>query len=187
VKIIAGLGNPGEKYVESRHNIGYKVIDLLAKEYRVKFFNQLNKLIKIAETRICGQVVCFIKPLTFMNVSGLPISQFIEFRNISLDQFLLVYDDIDLSIGQVKIKPSGSSGGHRGVESIIKYLENKNFPRVRIGIGHPGDPELIAKHVLSSVKDKQQIKQLEKCIIIAKEAIKLWIKDDIEKVMSKFN
>lgn len=187
MKIIAGLGNPGKRYVNTRHNVGYKVVELVAQEYGTKFFPYLNNLVEIAKINIYNQLVLIAKPLTFMNNSGLALTKLIKAKHVSLDQFLVVYDDIDIPIGGIKVKAFGGSGGHKGIDSIIQYLESKNFPRVKLGIGHPGRPELVKKYVLSEIKNKKELAMIRKSIIMAKEAIKVWIKFGIKEVMSRFN
>jgi len=187
VKVIAGLGNPGKKYAKTRHNVGYMVADLLAKEYSIEFKKQSNRLIEISEVTVYNQRIFILKPMSFMNVSGAVLSKFIKYKNVNLNNFLVIYDDIALGLGQIKIKPRGGSGGHNGVESIITSIGSKNFPRLRVGIGHPGDPELVSKYVLTPVKSKQEDIKLENSTIKAKEALDFWIKHSIDEVMNKFN
>lgn len=181
------MGNPGKAYVNSRHNIGYKVVEFLSRDYKAKFSPYFNRLVEIAKVKVYNQLVLITKPLTFMNTSGLALSKLIKSKNINLDQFLVVYDDIDLKVGRIKIKPFGGSGGHKGMKSVIQHLGSKNFPRLRVGIGHPGDPKLVTEFVLAPIKDKQEWEELKNSIIEAKKAIKYWIKYDIQKAMCKFN
>lgn len=182
-----GLGNPGEKYTHTRHNAGYQTVKLLVEEYKSEFSSNLNNLVETANIRIYNNSVTVIRPLIFMNKSGVVLPEFLKKYNIDLQNFLLVYDDVNLVPGGIKLKSSGGSGGHKGVESIIDKLENNNFPRIKIGIGHPGSPQLVSEYVLSSPKEKEELELLQVGMQKAKQAIKFWIEHGIHKTMNKYN
>lgn len=140
--IIAGLGNPGTKYKGTRHNIGFSVIDQLAKEHNI---NVDKKQFKGLTGRgvIGGQQVLLLKPLTFMNLSGESIRAAYDFYKPETDQVLVIFDDINLETGQLRIRKKGSAGGHNGVKSIIAHLGTTEFPRIRVGVGEPAKGEMI--------------------------------------------
>src|SRR5512139_2882923 len=139
--IIAGLGNPGTKYAKTRHNIGFRVIDVLAEEFRVPL--QEKDLYVIGNGTIGGEECILVKPLTFMNRSGLALKKLLKKRPLSPEDLrsglVVIHDDLDLETGKVRIRKSGSSGGHKGIESIITELATRDFIRVKIGIGREGD------------------------------------------------
>lgn len=137
MKLILGLGNPGIRYARSRHNIGFTVLKALAKRYKAVFKKDSGTNCLSAKLRIEKQDVILALPFTFMNLSGLAAQQLVNKYNFDPDHLLVVCDDLDLDFGRMKIKPHGSSGGHRGLESIINSLGNKGFNRLRIGIGRP--------------------------------------------------
>lgn len=141
MKLIAGLGNAGKKYINTRHNIGFRVIDKLAKRNNIRLKKRLFGSARQAEFKIFDEGLMLIQPLTFMNRSGGCVVHYLNRYNISLDNILIVCDDINLPLGQIRIRPQGSAGGHNGLDSIIKALKTKAFPRLRIGIKieQPGD------------------------------------------------
>ncbi|MCX6812852.1 MAG: aminoacyl-tRNA hydrolase [Candidatus Berkelbacteria bacterium] len=141
MKIIFGLGNPGEKYVGTRHNVGFDFVDLLAKHPRLNLVGEMLKFnsskkfkAEIAETQISGDKILLVKPLTFMNLSGDAVRKIVDFYGIDIADILIVSDDLDLPVGMSRIRLSGSSGGHKGLDSIITSLGEDNFTRLRIGI-----------------------------------------------------
>jgi len=133
VKLIVGLGNPGSKYAKTRHNIGFMVVDVLAKELGLKFATSKNYRSDFAKTA----AIELIKPQTFMNNSGTAVRAIIKNKNISPDNILVVLDDIDMALGKLRYRTEGSSGGHKGLQSIIEALGTDQFPRLKIGIERP--------------------------------------------------
>ena len=133
MKLIVGLGNPGEEYQNTRHNAGFMAINNYIDESNFK--KKDNYM--IAEKVINGEKILFVKPLTYMNDSGQAVRKVVDYYKISLDDILIIYDDMDFNVGTIKIKASGSSGGHKGIKSIIRCLGTENFKRVRIGISKP--------------------------------------------------
>ena len=193
--LIVGLGNPGAKYKDTRHNIGFMAIDFLAKANSIKLnkkdFNSLW-----GEGNIAGKEVIIVKPQTYMNLSGEAIQAISDYFHIEPKNILVVYDDIDLELGIVRIRPNGGSGGHRGMQSIIEHLGTNDFPRIRLGIGRPEEKESksqrvkgsenIADYVLNSF-DSGEKDILKEILNTAKDAVDAIVKDGIEKAMNKYN
>lgn len=174
IRLVVGLGNPGKEYENTRHNVGFMVIDELAKNLRLKK-PQEEALSLLYKTRLGGKEVIFAKPLTYMNNSGAAVFNLLEEYNLSPENMLIVYDDLDLPLGSMRLRLKGSSGGHKGVESIIKYIGTQNFPRLRIGIGRPKKKEDVVKYVLSPFPPDEEkvinqvIKKAVRCILRAVE------------------
>jgi PTH1 family peptidyl-tRNA hydrolase len=184
MKLIVGLGNPGFEYAMTRHNVGFMVIDRLLKQQN----NPVEKTGfkgRYSKFKISGEDVVVIKPETFMNLSGESIRAIVDFYHISIDDVLVVYDDVDLMPGSVRIRESGSSGGHNGIKSIISHLGNSAFKRIRIGVGK--DPiRPTADHVLS-VFSKEESPLIENAIEHACKAITTWMNQPFEIVMNRYN
>ena len=154
--LICGLGNPGKKYENTRHNIGFKFVDKIINQFE---FNKLkmDKFKELYSGEISNFKILIIKPLTFMNLSGPPIQEIINFYKIKLDNIFVVHDDLDLDVGKIKIKQGGGNGGHNGLSSIDDCL-GKNYNRIRIGINHPGDKNLVSNYVLNNfTKDEKDL------------------------------
>lgn len=183
IKAIVGLGNPGEVYKNTRHNVGFMVIDALNKELRCgkkkeKCFSELYE---------CSEYdVILAKPQTYMNLSGNAVLNIIKDYKLKPDQLLVVYDDLDLPLGTVKLKKSGSSGGHRGMKSIIDMIKTENFPRLRVGIGRPSNKEDVSDYVLSPFSSNEKL-IVEKVIVHCKECITNVLKYGIDKAMNFCN
>ncbi len=186
-KLLVGLGNPGRKYIDTRHNVGFKVVELFTKEYNIEFNSELKGLIEIAKINVYNKLVFVAKPLTFMNVSGDAVSKVMQQKEIDLDDLLVVYDDVDLKVGNIKVKPFGGSAGHKGIKSIIKTLKTEKFKRIRIGIGHPGKDRSVSDYVLNIPNGEEENVCLKQSIEKAKKAVEYWLQYGIEKTMSKFN
>ena len=137
-KIIVGLGNPGQKYQSTRHNIGFLVVDRLAQEANVKFSHKPAWKTDVAKIEVEGKIVWLLKPDTFMNHSGMAVEAFLKHSEIQvIEDLLIVVDDMDLEFGQIRLKTQGGSGGHNGLKSIQAHLQTQNYPRLRMGIGRP--------------------------------------------------
>ena len=163
--LIVGLGNPGKKYEHTRHNIGFMLVDALyacygVTEWRKKFQGE------IAEGKIKDQKVLFFKPQTYMNLSGHAVGELTHFYKIQPDKVLVAYDDLDLSIGSIKVRDKGSAGGHNGIKSLLQNLP-ENFIRIKIGIGHPGSREQVTGYVLSPITkaELRHYGDLNDCIV----------------------
>lgn len=186
MKLIVGLGNPGKRYADSRHNIGFSVIRALAKGYKVSFKRDSGTFSLSARTKIDHQSVILAIPFTFMNLSGVAVDALLKKYKIGLDDFLIVYDDLDLEFSRLKIQKSGSSAGHRGLKSIIYSLGTQQFCRLRIGIGRPADDRDAAEYVLSSFtkKEKERVKEVSEK---AFQCCQAWATKGITKAMDIFN
>ena len=138
--LIVGLGNPGDKYAKTRHNMGFLTLDLLAEKLHVKIDRIKFKAV-VAQTEFGGARCLLMKPQTFMNLSGEAVREAAQFYKIPADHVLVIYDDVSLPVGKLRVRPSGSAGGHNGIKNIIAHLGTDAFPRVKIGTGQPADPE----------------------------------------------
>ncbi len=185
MKLIVGLGNPGSKYKNHRHNLGFMVISRLAYKYQIpltkKKFNAIY-----SKAFINGKTVILAQPLTFMNLSGEPIYNLVRFYKIPVDDIIVVVDDINLDFGSIRIRKKGSDGGHNGIKSIIEQLKTKEFSRVRLGVGLPVNACDVKDYVLShfSLKEKESLSSF---IDRGAEAIVSIIAESIEYGMNKFN
>ena len=184
--LVVGLGNPGQKYENTRHNMGFLTVDLLAEKAGVK----LNKVkFKAAYNMVnFGGAKCLVmKPQTFMNLSGEAVREAAQFYKIPADHVLVIYDDVSLPVGKLRVRPNGSAGGHNGIKNIIAHLGTQEFPRVKIGVGAPdGADKDMADHVLatpSQADRKILVESFEKAI----QAAEVIIKNGCQKAMSQFN
>ena len=183
--LIIGLGNPEEEYSKTRHNMGFNTINKLAQKYNIKITK--TKYEGLYETgEIEGQKVILIKPQTYMNLSGNCVKQFVDFYKIEKENILVIYDDMDIEPGTIKIRKKGSAGGHNGMKSIIQMLGTEEFPRIRIGIGRPEHNGDEINYVIGAIP-KEEIPKLEEGTEKAKEAIIEILKNGIDKAMNKFN
>jgi PTH1 family peptidyl-tRNA hydrolase len=182
--MIVGLGNPGKKYERTRHNVGFMVIDALARALpgngHVRRFDA-----ELFERTIDGGRLILLKPQTYMNASGNAVAAAVRWYRVPLDHLLVVYDDLDLPFGQLRLRPSGSSGGHNGMKSIIDRLGRDEFPRLRIGIGR-GQTSGAIGYVLSRFNTTEE-RQLRDVIDRAASAALTWQRDGIDVAMNEFN
>jgi len=186
--LVVGLGNPGKEYESTRHNIGFRVIDRLSKDLNIAVSKgQCNAL--IGQGAIDGHKIILAKPQTFMNLSGQSVSDLLSWYKIEASHLVLIYDDLDLDIGQLRIRPKGNSGGHKGVGSVIDRLGTNEFARVRIGIGKPDqiiEGEIGSDYVLSKIPKSEQ-EAIDRSILSAAEAVPLIITEGLEAAMNKYN
>jgi len=185
---VVGLGNPGLKYEFTRHNIGFRIVDSLAQEIEVEFKKVKSYYSLISRGMINNHKVILIKPQTFMNLSGRAVSKVVSYYKMPLQDLLIVYDDLNLELGQVRIRKKGSAGGHMGMESIMQYLNSEDVPRLRIGIGNPSvnfNFDCVS-YVLSNFNGDEKDK-IKKVIQLSAEATKIIIEDGFEKAMRKYN
>lgn len=185
MKLIVGLGNPEKDYSKTRHNMGFNVLNLLAKEYdidisRTKFEAEFGTGI------IEDEKVILIKPQTFMNASGRSVIEFVNFYKIPLEDLIVIYDDMDIDISNIRVRKSGSPGSHNGMKSIVNIFADDRFPRVRVGIGKPIADEDIINYVIGPIPE-EEIPALEKGIEKAKNAVIEILKNGIDSAMNKFN
>lgn len=186
-KLIVGLGNPGAKYERTRHNIGFETLDHLADRWLVSW--QENKRFQglISEKMsIGGDKVYLLKPLTYMNKSGQAIRAVMDWYKLPAESVLLVYDDLDLPVGRLRLRLSGSAGGHNGVKSAISHLGTQAFPRVRLGIQKSHSQKDTISHVLTKfAPDEREI--IDQLIPVTTDAIEVSLRDGVEKAMSLYN
>lgn len=181
--LIVGLGNPGKQYEQTRHNIGFDVIDYMANKYNIDVNREKFKGI-CGEGFIENKKVILLKPLTYMNLSGESIRELANFYKLKDDEIIVVYDDISLDIGRLRIREKGSAGGHNGIKSIIQNLGGDKFPRVKVGVGQPKDN--LVNHVLGKFS-KEDREHIEKVIPVVSDAIVEIVKNDAKESMNKFN
>lgn len=185
MKLIVGLGNPGRKYKKTRHNVGFMFVDRLVKDLGGKFRADKDLYCESAVIKHSGHDLMIIKPQTFMNLSGQSVLAAKNYYRIETDDILVVYDDMELPSGKVRIRRGGSSGGHKGMQSIIETLKTETIKRIRIGIGK--EPELDAcRYVLAKFK-KSEEETLNEIIANAKEMIDSFLFDTFDNFMGKYN
>ena len=184
MKLIAGLGNPGPKYRGTRHNIGFDVADELARRRGVTFESAPAEALV---ARIRGEdPVLVVKPLGFMNLSGRPIAELVRYYRVALDQVLVVLDDVNLPLGQLRARPRGSEGGHNGLRSVVAELATQELARLRIGVGR-GDPRRdLADHVLAMF-DADERAEADEAIGRAADAAELFVAEGVVAVMNRYN
>ncbi len=184
--IIVGLGNPGTKYESTRHNMGFITIDYLSREYNIPV-NRLGFKSLYGQGIICGEKVILVKPQTFMNLSGQTVKEIVDFYKVPHNNLIVIYDEISIPLGKLRIRPSGSAGGHNGMKNIIYLLENDKFPRIRVGVGMPDNPKMdIADHVLGKLSS-EEIKILTETVKNAAKAVEIIITDSVSTAMNKLN
>lgn len=184
VKLIAGLGNPGVKYARNRHNIGFMALGHLARAEKVEFHRQRFNA-QLAEVSLGGERVLLAKPQTYMNSSGNAVGKLVAFYHIARPDVMVVYDDLDLPLGKIRLRANGSSGGHHGMESIIHAVGGTEIPRLRIGIGRP-DPTQDVGHVLGNFLQDEQA-TLDDVLERAEQALRVWAREGIVTAMNRFN
>ena len=183
--LIVGLGNPGRKYQFTRHNIGFRVIDRLARELSIPL-NKKSLLTKWGKGRWKENELVLAKPQTFMNLSGEAVIRLVNFFKIKTKNLIVIYDDLDLGLGEIRIREKGGGGGHKGVESIIHNLKTSEFIRVRLGIGRPDKKGSEKDYVLETFDDGEK-KIVNEQIAKGKEAVEIIIGEGTASAMNRFN
>ncbi len=189
--LIVGLGNPGEKYQKTRHNIGFRVLDSLLNAFgpsTVSPFTLNKKIGGEFATIIEKKKVHLLKPISFMNLSGIPVTATMNYFNVKIDKIVIVHDDIDLPLGQIRLSKNSGAGGHNGIKSIIEHLGSKDFIRLRIGISNELSKTSIAteKFVLGKFSDTEN-NELKKIITLSCECLMYYLENGLEKTMNEFN
>ena len=191
MKLIVGLGNPGNTYAHNRHNAGFRCLNYFARLHSIRFdHRQCRAKVGLAEVR--GEKLLLAKPRTFVNLSGNPVACLVRKHGIPLNDLLVIYDDLDLPLGKVRLRQGGGSGGHKGMNSIISALGSEDFPRIRVGIGRPQAEEqfinedAIVNYVLSDFSPQEEA-IIKPVIATVSEAIDCFLSQGIEAAMSKFN
>ena len=186
MKLIVGLGNPGDKYQGTRHNVGFDVIDALARQEGLKLTDQKFRS-DYTIWRVGDEKVLLVKPYTFMNLSGEAVLPLMSYYNISPDELVVVYDDLDLDPGKLRLRQSGSAGGHNGVKSIIEMLGTQDFKRVKIGIGRPQYGRKVVDHVLQRF-DTDDRALIEQKIDQTTDLLRAWAKGEtFVQLMNQYN
>lgn len=184
--IIAGLGNPGREYENTRHNIGFHVIDELAEKYQITMLERKHKAI-IGKGYIDGQKVVLVKPLTYMNLSGESIREVTDYYKVDVTAQLVVFsDDISLDVGQLRIRKKGSAGGHNGLKNIILHLGSENFIRIRMGVSDKPQGYDLKDYVMGHFTDKEK-KILKETSEKAAEALRMILQGDVDGAMNRYN
>lgn len=184
MKLFVGLGNPGKKYEKTRHNVGFMFLDEIVKSYKGVFV--LNSKLRVAEycTFVGGEKVIFIKPLTYMNLSGEAVRLTKDYYNIQTKDIVVVYDDLDLPIAKIRLRENGSSGGHKGMQSIIQHISTSEIKRIRIGIGN--QKQEVVDHVLGKFSKKEQA-EINSVLNQANAIFHAILQKEFHDVMSQFN
>jgi peptidyl-tRNA hydrolase, PTH1 family len=185
LKLFVGLGNPGKEYEQTRHNIGFFVIDELAKRWNVSLKTAKFRGL-FGTASVFGEKVALCKPLTYMNLSGECVCPLIDFYDIAVDDVIIIYDDLDLPPGKIRLRLKGGSGGHNGVKSIIHHLGTEQFKRIRIGIGRPTNGQPVADYVLSRFTEEEKPVVME-AVLRAADACEQAVTTPFIQVMNDFN
>lgn len=185
MKLIVGLGNPGMKYAATRHNIGFEAIDSIAEYYHISI-NKNKFKAEIGEGSIGGEKVVLMKPQTYMNLSGEAISACRAWYKIEPQDIIIIYDDVTLEVGQLRIRKTGSAGGHNGIKSIIQHLGCETFPRIKVGVGEKPPGWDLADHVLGRFSE-EEMKVLCPRLKDVSDAVEMIIKKDVDAAMNNYN
>ena len=185
MKIIVGLGNPGNEYAKTRHNVGFMLIDALADNLNITLWKDKFNA-QIAEGRIGTEKILLVKPQTYMNNSGEAVGPLMRWYKLEPEDIIVAHDDMDIPAGTVRIRKKGSSGGHNGIKSLIAHLGSENFARIRLGIGRPLPGWSVVKHVLAPFPAEDRI-EVDKAIDYLIPAVKCIITDGLDIAMNKYN
>ena len=184
MKLIVGLGNPGKKYENTRHNMGFMAIDLLSDQADINVDKEVFHGL-MGRGKIFEQDVILFKPTTFMNLSGTAVQEVVHYFKIELEDIVVIYDDMALEPGTIRLRKEGSSGGHKGMQNIIDCLSTEQIKRIRIGIGEPGENNNIDYVLSKPLKDEMPV--IEEAIANAVRAVKEMLKSDFDRAMNKYN
>jgi PTH1 family peptidyl-tRNA hydrolase len=187
-KMIVGLGNPGERYEETRHNMGFMTVDVLAQRLGITFSMEKTFTAEVGSAILNGEKIFLVKPQTFMNESGRAVKPLLTYYNLDVIDLVVVYDDLDSEVGRVRLRAKGASGGQRGIKSLIVHLGTQEFKRIKIGIGRPPhDSQRVVNHVLGEFHGEDKDKAREG-IQHAADALEFYLEtNDFQKTQSKFS
>ena len=185
MKLIVGLGNPGPEYDRTRHNMGFKVIDKLSAKYSIEVNHSKFKGM-YGTGLINGEKIILFKPYTYMNLSGEAVEQIAAFYKVDLEDLIVIYDDIDIAPGLIRIRKSGSAGSHNGMKSVTQMMGSTAFPRVRVGTGKPDNTDHLIEYVIGAI-DEDEKPLLEEGIQKATDAVSMIIEENIDLAMNRFN
>jgi PTH1 family peptidyl-tRNA hydrolase len=183
--LIAGLGNPGTEYAATRHNIGFDMVTYLGDQYHIPLRSRENKAI-VGKGIIGGQKVMLAQPQTFMNLSGESIRALLDYYKTDREKLIIIYDDISLPVGQVRVRPKGSAGGHNGIKNIIQHLGTEEFARIRIGVGAKPEGGDLVKHVLGRFS-REEDGMIRDVFALAEEALLTIMNEDVAAAMNRVN
>ena len=186
LKCIVGLGNPGPRYTHTRHNVGFWLVDAIARHYHTSFKEEPKYKGELALAKTSQGDVRLLKPLTFMNDSGSAVAPLLRFYKIEPANTLIIYDELDLPVGTVRLKNGGGHGGHNGLRSIVQQMGSKDFLRLRVGIGHPGQADMVSSYVLGKPSPDDK-KALDSVIEKSLAEIPAIIDGEIEAVMKRLH
>ncbi|MDR7002287.1 aminoacyl-tRNA hydrolase [Neobacillus niacini] len=185
MKLMVGLGNPGKQYEHTRHNVGFDVIDELARRFDIRLDqSKLKGLYGIGFYK--GDKVLLLKPLTYMNLSGESIRAVMDYYDIDLEDLLVIYDDLDLPVGKIRLRQKGSAGGHNGIKSTVAHLGTQQFNRIRIGIDRPQNGMSVPDYVLGRFHKEEQ-PQVQEVVQKSVDACEAWLEKPFIQVMNDFN
>ena len=184
--LIVGLGNPGAAYAQTRHNAGFLLVEKLAANWKSGWTNEKKFQARVARAERGGNKVLLAEPQTFMNLSGESVGALAQFYQVPLEKILVVVDDADLPLGEIRLRPAGGSGGHHGLESVAQHLGAKNYARLRIGIGRKDEARQITGHVLGVFSAAENV-LLEKVLERAAGQLECWLSAGLQKAMCQFN
>jgi len=184
--LIVGLGNPGAEYAHTRHNAGFQLVEQLAGRRRAGWTLEKKFHARVAKAELDGKRLLLCEPQTFMNLSGEAVGALMSFYQVAVTDLLIVVDDADLPVGEIRLRPGGSSGGHHGLDSVEQHLGTREFARLRIGIGRKDGARGITGHVLGRF-DKAETALMEKVLTAAGDQAETWLRAGIQKAMNQFN
>jgi PTH1 family peptidyl-tRNA hydrolase len=184
MKLIVGLGNPGPAYAGTRHNVGFKTVDRLAEPLHLTFARRFEA--ELAEGQIGAERILLAKPQTFMNLSGRPVRQILDFYKLPVADLLVICDDVNLPLGQLRFRRGGSAGGHNGLKDIERHLGRRDYARLRLGVGGPDVDQEMADHVLARFRPGERA-AAETLIADAADAVHVWLSAGLEAAMNQYN
>ncbi|MCS7089490.1 MAG: aminoacyl-tRNA hydrolase [Verrucomicrobiota bacterium] len=184
--LVAGLGNPGKAYERTRHNVGFLLVEHLAQRWQVGWTLQHAFHAQLAQARRGSIPVLLCQPQTYMNASGQAVAAVARYHRIPIDRMLVIVDDADLPLGQIRMRPAGSSGGHHGLESVIQYMGTGNFPRLRIGIGRQPGAREITQYVLGTFTDTEW-ELMQRVLDRAANQVECWLDHGLQRAMNLYN
>ena len=182
--LIVGLGNPGAEYQHTRHNVGFRVVDHLAAQYKIDT-RSTEKRALVGYGKIGDVAVVLAKPITFMNLSGESVAPLLRMFELTPEDLIVIYDEMDLPLGRLRVRPDGSAGGHNGIKSLIQHLRTESFSRVRVGVGRPAQGNAI-DHVLGKWT-REELEPIAQAVQQAGEAVETIMTDGVQAAMNRFN
>ncbi len=186
MKLIAGLGNPGKKYRLTRHTIGFRIVEKLVADAGKRFRSAWLMSMDYSRIAVTDEPVMVVKPMTYMNRSGTVIGRLKDKYRVSLDDVLIIYDDVALPFGKIRLRAQGSAGGHNGLQSVIDALESKAFSRLRFGVGAADSGASMIDYVLSPFTEEEE-QLMDEQIAVSVDAVESWLRDGAEKTMNLYN